>query len=88
MFEAVLERFSSLVPPTSLGVETLQASGGGSSLEVNTAAPVMQMAAPGPVTGQAPLIIGGAQPEGYIYVGMNHGLSVWGHAEVVAASVT
>ena len=42
-----------------------------------------QMAAPS--TPRAPLIIGGAQPEGYIYVGLNHGLSVWGHADVVAA---
>ena len=35
----------------------------------------------------APLITGGDQPEGYLYVGLNHGLSVWGHADVVAASV-
>ena len=46
------------------------------------------MADPGPVPGQVPLIIGGSQSEGYIYVGMNHGFSVWGHSEVVAASVT
>ena len=87
MFEAVLERFSALAPPTS-GMETLPTFGGGPVLEANTAAPVMQMAAPGPVLGQAPLIVGGAQPEGYIYVGTNHGQSIWRRDEVVAASVT
>ena len=45
-----------------------------------------QMAAPS--TPRAPLIIGGDQPEGYIYVSLNHGLSVWGHVDVVPASVT
>ena len=44
-----------------------------------------QMTAPS--TPRAPLIIGGAQPEGYLYLGLNHGLSVWGHADVIAASV-
>ena len=52
----------------------------------NVVTPLGPMAAP--PTPRAPLIIGGAQPEGYIYVGLNHGLSVWGHADVVAASVT
>ena len=52
----------------------------------NVVTPLAQMAAP--PTPRAPLIIGGAQPEGYIYVGLHHGLSVWGHADVVAASVT
>ena len=46
------------------------------------------MAAQGPVPGQVPLIIGGVQPDGYIYVGMHQGVSVWEHADVVAASVT
>ena len=86
MFEAVLERFSSLVPPTSR--ETSQVLGGGPGLE-NAPVPVMQMAAQGPVPGPAPLIItnGGVHPDGYIYIGMNQGASVWGHADVVASSV-
>ena len=25
--------------------------------------------------------------EAYLYVGLNHGLSVWGHADIVAASI-
>ena len=52
------------------------------------AMPVMQLATAVPPPSQAPLIIGVVQPEGYIYVGTNGGLSVWGHAEIVAASVT
>ena len=40
MFEAVLERFSSLGPPTSREAETLQALGGGPGLE-SAPVPVM-----------------------------------------------
>ena len=25
--------------------------------------------------------------QGYLYVGLNHDLQVWGHAEIVAASI-
>ena len=88
MFEAVLERFSTLVPKNSAGGETVSASGVGLGIDTSAAALVMQIAAAVPLPGQAPLVIGGVQPEGYIYVGMNHGMSVWGHADVVAASVT
>ena len=38
-------------------------------------------------TPKSSLIIGGAQPEGYLCVGLNHGLSVWGHADIVATSI-
>jgi len=79
MFETVLERLSStLVPTTSLGVETTSVPGAAAGVDLSAPTPLMQ----------APLVIGGVHPEGYIYVGMNHGLSVWGHADVVAASVT
>ena len=64
----------------------MSAPSAGPGVDSSVSAPLMQMAAPVPVP--APFIIGGAQPEGYIYVGLNHGLSVWGHADVVAASVT
>jgi len=37
---------------------------------------------------RAPLIAGGAQPGGYIYVGHKEGAPVWGHADIVAASIT
>jgi hypothetical protein len=86
MFEAVLERFSTLVPQGYGGGEAMSASGVGLGIDTSAAAPVMQMAVPLHV--QAPLVIGGVQPEGYIFVGMNRGMSVWGHADVVAASVT
>ena len=36
---------------------------------------------------RAPLLIGGAQSEGYHYVGLHGGLSVWGHSDIIAASV-
>ena len=52
----------------------------------NEGTSMAQMAAPS--TPRAPLIIEGAQPDGCIYVGLQHGLSVRGHADVVAASVT
>ena len=51
----------------------------------NPAAPLAQLA--GPPSPRAPLIIGGAQPDDYIYVGLRHGLSVWAHADIVQASV-
>ena len=87
MFEAILERLSStMVPQTLFGGEAMAAPSAGPGVTSIAAAPLLQMAAPMPAP--APLIIGGVQPEGYIYVGLNHGLSVWGRADVVAASVT
>jgi hypothetical protein len=48
---------------------------------------VMQMAAP--VPGSAPFVVthDGVQPEGYVYIGANHGASVWGRVDAVAASM-
>ena len=88
MFEAVLERFSSMIPQTSRSAETSQAAGGGSVIEI-APAPVLQMAAQGPVPGSAPFIITneGAQSEGYVYIGANHGVSIWGRVDAVAASL-
>ena len=51
----------------------------------NPAAPLAQLA--GPSSPRAPLIIGGAQPDEYIYVGLRHGQSVWAHTDIVQASV-
>ena len=51
----------------------------------NVVTPLAQMAAP--PTPRAPLIIGGAQPEEYIHVGLNQGQSVWAHADIIQASV-
>ena len=35
-----------------------------------------------------PLIMGGAQPLGYVHVGQNQGLNIWGHSDIVQASIT
>jgi len=32
--------------------------------------------------------VGGSQPAGYVYVGSNQGLAVWGHADLVATSAS
>ena len=34
------------------------------------------------------MILGGAQPAGYVYIGMNQGQAIWGHAYIVQASIT
>ena len=88
MFEAVLEHLSAMSPQTSRAVEASQAMGGGAIID-GVPAPVMQMAAQGPVPGPAPFIFAneGVQPEGYIYIGANHGAAVWGRADAVAASL-
>jgi hypothetical protein len=33
-----------------------------------------------------PLMLGGVQPEGYVYVGSNQGLAVWGREDIVATA--
>ena len=52
-------------------------------------APLVQMAAQDPVPGPAPFLVTneGAQPAGYIYLGTNHGASIWGRADAVEASL-
>jgi hypothetical protein len=37
---------------------------------------------------QAPMIISDAQLEGYVYIGSNWGQAIWGHADIVQASLT
>ena len=66
----------------------IASAGGSAVLEVAPTA-VMQMAAPGPAPGSAPFVVtnDGIQPEGYVYIGANHGASVWGRVDAVAASV-
>jgi hypothetical protein len=47
------------------------------------------MAAMGPPAVAAPpLILGGAQPPGYTFVGQNLGLVIWGHPDIMQASIT
>jgi hypothetical protein len=41
-----------------------------------------------PTAAQAPMILGGAHLEGYVYICMNQGLAIWGHPDIVQASMT
>jgi hypothetical protein len=34
------------------------------------------------------LILGGAQPQGYTFVGQNLSMVIWGHPDIVQASIT
>jgi hypothetical protein len=49
--------------------------------------PLSPLTAP-PAVAQAPIILGGAQPEGYVYISTNQGQAIWGHADIVQASMT
>ena len=50
---------------------------------------VSQLAAMGPpVVAAQPLILGGAQPPVYEFVGQNLGMVIWGHPHIVQASIT
>jgi hypothetical protein len=40
------------------------------------------------VVAQAQMILGGDQQAGYVYIGTNHGQDIWGHADIVQASIT
>ena len=35
-----------------------------------------------------PLILGGAQPPGHVFVGQNLGVVIWGHHDIVQAFIT
>lgn len=50
-----------------------------------TLAQVAAPAPPGPPP--APLVLGGSMPAGYLFVGHNHGVPVWGRPEIVEASI-
>jgi hypothetical protein len=49
--------------------------------------PLTSLTAP-PAVAQAPMIVGDVQPEGYVYISMNQGLAIWGHPDIVQASLT
>jgi hypothetical protein len=34
------------------------------------------------------MILSGEQPEGHVYIGTNQGRAIWGHADIVQASMT
>jgi hypothetical protein len=50
---------------------------------------VSQLAVTGqPVERAPPLILGGAQPPGYAFVGRNLGMVIWGHPDIVLTFIT
>jgi hypothetical protein len=54
-----------------------------------TGASVSQLAVMGPLAERAPLLIlDRAQPPGYAFVGQNLGMVIWGHPDIVQASIT
>jgi hypothetical protein len=71
-----------------IAVQARLAQADAQGFEIPTA-PLVQMAPPGSVAGPAPFIVTnqGAQPAGYIYIGDNHGASIWGRADAVEASL-
>jgi hypothetical protein len=47
-----------------------------------------QMSVPAsPALVQVTLIFGGSQQAGYVYIGTNQGLALWGHADIVSTLV-
>jgi hypothetical protein len=72
MFETILQHLPLLTPLPGVPME---------------AGALAQMAVPTAVVEAAPLIMGGPPPVGYVYVGANQGLSIWGHNEIVAALI-
>ena len=59
----------------------------GATLMKGAGMPLVSLTLP-PTVAQTPMILGGAQPEGYVYICTNQGLTVWGHADIVQASLT
>jgi len=52
-------------------------------------ASVSQLMVTGPLAVDArQLILGGAQPQGYTFVGQNLSMVIWGHPDIVQASIT
>jgi hypothetical protein len=50
---------------------------------------VSQLSGTGPPTERTPqLIMGGAPPPGYAFVGQNLGVAIWGHPDIMQASIT
>jgi hypothetical protein len=62
---------------------------GGAVAQVGGAATSLaQMATSTPPTASTPpLIVGGSQQAGYVYVGSNHGRTIWGSMDTVASSM-
>jgi hypothetical protein len=76
-----------LAEQTTLARQDQLLSRVGAALPQGAGMPLAVLMAP-PAVAQAPMILGGDQPEGYVYIGTNQGLTVWGHANIVQASLT
>jgi hypothetical protein len=83
--EQILARINAITPaPTMPSAPLAPASCavGGAATSIAQMATSMPPPAPSP-----PLIVGGSQTEGYVYVGRNHGLTIWGSMDTVASSM-
>jgi hypothetical protein len=76
-----------LAEQTTLARQDQLLSRVGAALPQGAGMPLAVLMAP-PAVAQATMILGGDQPEGYVYIGTNQGLTVWGHANIVQASLT
>lgn len=85
--ENILARLDTLTQTPALS-QTPAFSTPASFPVTGAAASIAQMATAAPASpSPRPLIVGGLQPEGYLYVGTNHGQPLWGHESTVAASL-
>ncbi len=98
LLEAILARMATPTNPTSAPMMAHQHGvhvgmpGGllapATFMDSPATSTLTQVAAAGPTLPAASLLVlGGAQPTGYVYVGANQGLAVWGHADIVSASI-
>jgi hypothetical protein len=90
MLEAILERLTPGTTSTPAASALLAPAVFTSNTNLTAGAPttLAQIAGPAPVAMEpVPLIMGGPPPVCYVYVCSNQGMSIWGHAEIVAASV-
>jgi hypothetical protein len=87
--DALLEQILARLNTTSQLSTTSSALLGPANFAVNGAATTIaqMVAAVPPPSTMPPLILGGAQPIGYVYVGTNQGLSIWGQTDIVAVSI-
>jgi hypothetical protein len=85
LLEQILARLNTASPPSTTTSALLVPANFAANGAATTIAQ-MVAAVPPPST-MPPLILGGAQPTGYVYVGTNQGLSIWGQTDIVAASI-
>ena len=88
LLEAVLVRMTTSTATSPAAGALLAPANFIANAQAGVTTTLAQITAPVPITpAPAPLVLGGSQPAGYVYVGSNQGLTVWGHSEIVAASI-